>query len=239
MIQPRTARAHGLATVAGLLLALAVPEVAEAKRPGQRHCYGGICHRVLTIAETEARVGKLHRLMASHYDDCRRDRFNPCGLTSSGEVYRASAPDNTASAIHPDGTVLLLRNPTTRLAAVVRVNNFGPFRGNRQLDVSRATAERLGFARRGVTSLEVLVVQPPTPAEARYQRNRRYDPVPGFIGQTASIDSAFMRYADTTTRQRIARLDSKACHVAANRDAPRLGLIAARAPSTRVRLARG
>jgi rare lipoprotein A len=226
-------------TVAGVLAILSWPTDAEAKRPGGKHCYGGTCHRVMTLDETQALVGKLRKLRASHYDDCRRDRFNPCGLTSSGEPFRAHAPDNTASAIHPDGTVLLLRNPTNHLSAVVRVNNFGPFRGNRQLDVSRATADRLGFAKQGVAALEVLVVQAPTADEARYERNRRYPPVPGFMGRTDSIDSAFQRYADLTVRQRIARLDSIACRIATNRRAPRLGLMLAASANPRERLARG
>ncbi len=225
--------------IVGVCVSLTFISAADAKRPGGKHCYGGTCHRVLTLDETQALVGKLRRLKASHYDDCRRDRFNPCGLTSSGEPFRAHAPDNTASAIHPDGTVLLLRNPSNQLAAVVRVNNFGPFRGNRQLDVSRATADRLGFAKQGVAALEVLVVQAPTPDEARYKRNRRYAPVPGFMGRADSIDSAFQRYADLTMRQRIARLDSIACHIAANRRAPRLGLMLAASANPRQRLARG
>lgn len=239
MITHRTSSKAAAVAMAGLGALLTWSTAAEAKRPGGKHCYGGACHRVLTLDETQAMVGKLRRLKASHYDNCRRDRFNPCGLTSSGEPFRANAPDNTASAIHPDGTVLLLRNPSNQLSAVVRVNNFGPFRGNRQLDVSRATADRLGFAKQGVAALEVLVVQAPTPEEARYQRNRRYEPVPGFIGRADSIDSAFQRYADLTVRQRIARLDSIACRIAANRRAPRLGLMLASSATPRQALARG
>ena len=200
---------------------------AEAKAPGQRHCHGGVCHRVMSLQETASAVGKLKRMSASHYDDCRRDRHNPCGLTSSGEAYRAHAPDNTASAIHPDGTILLIRNPSTRQAAVVRVNNFGPFKGNRQLDVSRATAERLGFAGRGVAGLEVMVVQAPTAEETRYRKHRRYAAVPGHLGPADNIDLAFMRYADMSYRQRVARLDAVACHLARHRPAPRLGLMTA------------
>jgi rare lipoprotein A len=233
----------GRIIAASLAIALVAPvvtaSVADAKTPGKRHCYGGVCHRVMTLAETDAQTGKLKRMNASHYDDCRRDRFNPCGLTSSGEAYRPGSADNTASSIHPDGTVLLLRNPATSAAAVVRVNNFGPFRGNRQLDVSRATAQKLGFARRGVASLEVLVVQAPTRAEARYKRNRRYAPVPGFIGQADSIDHAFLRYADLTFKERVARLDAIACQVPGRKTAPRLALLAPAGNSRPERLARG
>ncbi|MBS0244087.1 MAG: hypothetical protein JSS20_18100 [Proteobacteria bacterium] len=201
-----------------------VAETAEAKAPGQRFCHGRSCHRVMTLTETAEQVGKLRHLTVSYYDDCRQDSYNPCGLTSSGEVFRPGSPDNTASSIHPDGTVLLLRHPGTRLAAVVRVNNFGPFKGNRALDVSRATAQKLGFSGRGVAKLEVLVVQAPTAEEARYQKRRRYEPVPGFIGHADSIDHAYLRYADLTMTQRLARHDAIACKVAA-RKAPRLALI--------------
>lgn len=199
---------------------------ADAKAPGQRHCYGDVCHRVLTLDQTAAEIGKVRRLTASHYDDCRKDRFNPCGLTSSGEVFRPDAPDNTASSIHPDGTVLLVRNPATKLAAVVRVNNFGPFKGNRLLDLSRAAAEKLGYARQGTARLDVMVLQAPSQEETRYKRKRRYDPVPGFLGRAESIESAFLHYADLTLQQRIARLDATACRLAAKQRAPRLSVIA-------------
>ena len=59
---------------------------AEAKTPGKTYCFRGFCHRVLTLAETQADVGKTALLSTSNYDDCKRDRFNPCGLTSSGAV---------------------------------------------------------------------------------------------------------------------------------------------------------
>ena len=58
----------------------------EAKILGGTHCYFGICHRVKTLAETEKLIGVKATVKASFYDDCKRDRFNPCGLTASGEV---------------------------------------------------------------------------------------------------------------------------------------------------------
>jgi rare lipoprotein A len=237
MLKNRNGFRSGLATLAGTLMLLAMPSVADAKKPGGRHCAVGVCHRVMTLAETEAQIGKLRRIKTSYYDSCRRDRFNPCGLTSSGEVFRPHTPDNTASSIHPDGTILVIRNPETRLAAVVRVNNFGPFRGDRKLDVSRATAQRLGFSRRGVAALEVMVIHAPTPAEARYSRKRRYAAVPGFIGLATTIDSAYMKYADLTLPTRMAQLDKTACHVAPDRRTPRLELIAALSDGSATRLA--
>ncbi len=165
---------------------------AEAKTPGRTYCFKGTCHRVKTIAETRREIGKVRVVYASHYDHCRRDRFNPCGLTSSGERFRPSAADNAASPIYPDGTRLLVWNPRNGKTVVVRINNAGPYFGRRKLDLSRGAAEKLGFRRRGVARLHVKVLSAPTRSEARYRRHRRYAPVPGFIGAFRSIDEALL-----------------------------------------------
>lgn len=183
-----------IASVAPAIAAMAIPATvissAEAKTPGKTYCFVGKCHRVKTIAETEALVGKEQSVVASHYDDCKKDRYNPCGLTSSGERFHPDRPDNTASPIYPDGTTLLVWNPNNKRALVVRVNNAGPYWGNRTLDLSRAAAEKLGFAGQGVAKLKMKVVKAPEAHEARYKKNRSYDPVPGDIGQYASISDA-------------------------------------------------
>ncbi len=163
---------------------------AEAKTPGKTYCYHGVCHRVKTLAETEAMIGEEETVIASHYDDCSKDRFNPCGLTSSGEVFRPNTPDNTASPIYPDGTKLLVWNPKTQQALVVRVNNAGPYHRNRRLDLSRAAAAKLGFEGQGVAEVRVRVVEAPTPEEAKYSEKRNYAPVPGDIGTFASFEEA-------------------------------------------------
>ena len=161
-----------------------------AKTPGKTYCFGGVCHRVLTLSETRARVGKKTSALTSYYDDCRADRFNPCGLTSSGALFRPGKADNAASPIYPNGTKLLVFNPRNGRAAVVRVNNAGPYKGRRMLDVSRGAATKLGFRHSGVARLIVKVVKAPTPAEARYRARRAYAPVPGYIGQFDSIGAA-------------------------------------------------
>ncbi len=167
------------------------PAAVNAKTPGTVHCYGGYCHRINSIDEMDDMVGRRGFVTASFYDDCSRDRFNPCGLTSSGAVFRPDMPDNAASPIFPDGTVLLTYNPETKLAAVVRVTSTGPYRGDRTLDVSRATAEHLGFAKRGVAPLEIVVLKSPEEQEARYKKLREYAPVPGFIGRFDSFEAAY------------------------------------------------
>ena len=166
---------------------------AEAKTPGKTYCFNRICHRVKTLSETRREIGINRVVQASHYDDCRRDRFNPCGLTSSGERFRANAADNAASPVYPDGTRLMVRNPSNGKTLVVRINNAGPYHGRRLLDLSRAAAVKLGFAHRGVARLQVRVLSAPTRREARYSRNRRYAPVPGYVGRFQSMTAALWR----------------------------------------------
>ncbi|MFA9475339.1 MAG: septal ring lytic transglycosylase RlpA family protein [Filomicrobium sp.] len=173
-----------------LLLALAAPDQAEAKTPGRKHCYKSICHRVKSLSETRALVGKTLQLKASHYGHCRQDRYNPCRLTSSGEKFRADSPDNAASPDLPDGTILLVYYAATGRAAVVRVNNAGPYWRGRDLDVSQATAQALGFDDKGVAELHVRVLRAPVETETRYRSGRKYRRVPGYIGKYASLDHA-------------------------------------------------
>jgi hypothetical protein len=166
--------------------------VADAKQPGSVHCYGGWCHRVSTLDEVAGIVGRRGVVKASYYDDCRRDRFNTCGLTSSGALFEPHRPDNAASPIFPDGSILLVFNRETGKAAVVRINSAGPYHGDRTLDVSRATATALGFERRGVAELEVSVLKAPQGDEARYKKLRRYPPVPGYMGVFSSFEDAHL-----------------------------------------------
>lgn len=163
---------------------------AHAKSPGSRYCFHGYCHRVGTLAQTDSLVGWRGYVIASYYDSCQRDPLNPCGLTSSGAVFRADLPDNAASPLLPDGTVILAYNPKTGDASVLRITNAGPYSGERKLDVSRAAAEKLGFRRQGVAGLVISVLQSPTKAEASYARKRVYPIVPGYLGRFATVDIA-------------------------------------------------
>lgn len=175
--------------VASLVVGMAAPP-ADAKSPGSRYCFNGFCHRVGTLAQTDTLVGWRGYLLASYYDSCKLDRLNPCGLTSSGAVFRPDLADNAASPLLPDGTVILAYNPKTGDASVLRVTNAGPYSGKRKLDVSRAAAEKLGFRKQGVAALVISVLQSPTNAEASYVRKRVYAPVPGYLGQFETVDIA-------------------------------------------------
>jgi rare lipoprotein A len=138
-----------------------LPATALAKKPGATYCYNGVCHRVKTLAEMDTLVGYEEVVTASFYDDCKVDKNNPCSALSSGEEFRADLPDNAASPVYPNGTILILLNPKTEATALVRVNNSGPYKKGRMLDVSRAAAEQLGFIKQGTARLKVTVLSGP------------------------------------------------------------------------------
>jgi rare lipoprotein A len=175
---------------ASLIVSVTAVPMANAKSPGTRYCFHGYCHRVGTLAQTDTLVGWRGYVVASYYDSCHRDRLNPCGLTSSGAVFRADLPDNAASPLLPDGTVILAYNPKTSDASVLRITNAGPYSGERKLDVSRAAADKLGFRKQGTAGLVISVLQSPTKSEANYVGRRVYPRVPGYLGKFATVDIA-------------------------------------------------
>lgn len=58
----------------------------------------------------------------------------------------------------PLGSLILLQNPETGREIILRVTDRGPYIKGRDLDVSRAAAERLGFLKKGVASLDAYLL---------------------------------------------------------------------------------
>lgn len=160
---PIRSASNAAVAVATLGLTLsALTSAAFPKSPGATYCFNRICHRVKTIEEVQAQIGREEAVRASFYDDCKVDPGNPCTPLSSGEELHADWPDNAASPVYPNGTVLVLLNPKNNVSARVRVNNSGPYVKGRLLDVSRATAVQLGFIDAGTALLTVTVVREPS-----------------------------------------------------------------------------
>lgn len=81
--------------------------------------------------------------------------------TASGQIYDMSA----ATAAHPwlpFGTLLRLTNPKTGQNQVVRINDRGPFMGDRELDVSFFAASQLGLIECGVARLRIELLKEPS-----------------------------------------------------------------------------
>jgi rare lipoprotein A len=78
--------------------------------------------------------------------------------TANGERYD---PDSLTAAHRslPFGTMVRVSNLATGRSVHLRINNRGPFRKGRIIDVSKAAARRLAMMQSGVATVEISVVK--------------------------------------------------------------------------------
>jgi rare lipoprotein A (peptidoglycan hydrolase) len=87
--------------------------------------------------------------------------------TATGETYDMYA-DTAAHPTLPLGSIVRVTNQRNHRSQIVRINDRGPYIEGRELDVSYAVAQKLGFDQRGTAKvrLELLEV-PKRPATER------------------------------------------------------------------------
>lgn len=127
----------------------AVPKQEPRSRYGNPATYSvyGQTYRVLDSADGYSMEGN-----ASWYGSKFHGR-----RTSSGEPYDMY----TLTAAHktlPIPTYARVTNLANNLATVVRINDRGPFHADRIIDLSYATAVKLGFVHLGTTRVRVEVI---------------------------------------------------------------------------------
>jgi rare lipoprotein A len=101
-------------------------------------------------ADFETREGQPHEEgEASYYG------YELAGRpTATGEPFDPNLP-TAAHRTLPLGSIIRVTNVRNGESVVVRVNDRGPFHGNRVLDLSRSAAMALGFAGRGTGRVEI------------------------------------------------------------------------------------
>jgi rare lipoprotein A len=82
------------------------------------------------------------------------------GTTASGETLDMFA-STAASPDLPFGSLVRLYNPRTHVAQLVRINDRGPYSGDRDLDVTYLVAERLGIIEQGAPRLRIELLEVP------------------------------------------------------------------------------
>lgn len=82
--------------------------------------------------------------------------------TASGERYDPQAL-TAAHRTLPLGTQVKVTNPKNDRSVVVTVNDRGPVKKDRMIDLSGAAAQELGMTRSGVAKVETEVVKTPDP----------------------------------------------------------------------------
>ena len=68
---------------------------------------------------------------------------------------------NALTAAHkslPFGTKVKVTNPQTGRSVTVRINDRGPYHGNRTIDLSRATAASIGMVNAGVAKVQMEIL---------------------------------------------------------------------------------
>ena len=109
--------------------------------------------RAPASAPGAARVGAIESGEASWYGIEERGR-----LTANGEPMDPGAM-TAAHRTLPFGTVVEVTDRETGRSIRVRINDRGPFRAGRIIDLSHEAARRLGIVARGVAPVTVTVVE--------------------------------------------------------------------------------
>lgn len=139
----------------------AVPRVEPRSRYGNKSPYTVLGKRYYVMPNS---FGYSAEGMASWYGK----KFHG-HKTSNGEIYNMYA----MSAAHrtlPLPTYLSVRNLDNGKQIIVRVNDRGPFHGNRLLDLSYAAATKLGMLKRGTAHVRIEAINP-----ASWQSQRKLD----------------------------------------------------------------
>ena len=125
------------------LLALLLAGCASGQAPPGEH-WGGA-----TAGGATSGGDVIERGLASWYGERHHGR-----RTASGETFDMRAL-TAAHRTLPFGTRVRVLNPATGDSVIVRINDRGPFKQGRVIDLSRAAAERIGLIRAGVAPVVV------------------------------------------------------------------------------------
>lgn len=119
----------------------------------------------MTFANAKAAIGSTSNGPASYYGiqhhgnkTASGERFNMNGLTAAHRTL-------------PLGCTIKVTNKDNGNSVVLKVNDRGPFHGNRILDVSKGAAIKLGFIKQGVTNVKIEVLSLPEKKERKNARS--------------------------------------------------------------------
>ena len=127
-----------------------------------------------TTSESEADTATDHHTRAKAHQRTGRTRHHRSlrGLaswygrhfegkkTASGETFHADGQTAASKSI-PLGSTVKVTNLSNGRSAQAKITDPGPYVPGRVVDVSRAVAQQLGMAKKGVTPVKVTVVKPP------------------------------------------------------------------------------
>lgn len=121
---------------------------------------------------TAAAAGNFDRIgEASWYGERYQGRS-----TASGEPFDMNALTAAHKRI-PFGTMVKVTNLANKRSLVVRINDRGPYKRGRIIDVSRRGADLLGFEHQGTTRVRVTVLRSKRSIQNALLQSRNSDPI--------------------------------------------------------------
>lgn len=159
-------------------------------------------HNLAYGSETDQKIGRPYQVSGVWYVPARENDYDETGVaswygpgfhgrsTSNGERF----DENLISAAHttlPIPSYVEVRNLENGRTVVARLNDRGPFVGDRIIDMSRAAARELGFENQGTAQVRVRYLGPAPagatavagsarsasePLVARREEERRFEP---------------------------------------------------------------
>lgn len=165
-----------------------IPRV-ETPRPGSNRPYMVKGRQYVPQA---ALTDHNERGLASWYGQAFHGR-----PTASGERFDMHALTAAHKTLPIPSTIRVTHVRSGR-SVVVRVNDRGPFSGDRVLDLSYAAAQRLGFAHQGTAEVQIELLAAPAGLSLAARTNRRPE-LASASGPAASSPVAAALPASTTT----------------------------------------
>ncbi len=127
--------------LAGIAVAVSCPQACASSKP-------------VAVAK-KAKKTKVEKGEASYY----ADKFNG-RQTASGETFS----NKKLTAAHRTlefGTVVKVTNQSNGKSVKVRINDRGPFKKGRIIDLSKAAAEKIDMVQSGVANVTVEIISTP------------------------------------------------------------------------------
>ncbi len=161
------------------------PDAHQRKSPANRPDFKK--KNVDTELYAHQKVGKPYTIFGKRYTPKHEPRYDKTGTaswygpkfhgkpTATGELYNM----NDITAAHktlPLNSIVIVTNTETGKSLNVRVNDRGPFVGDRIIDLSRTAANMLGLFKSGLGEVRVQYAGPADPmapqmAENKFKRN--------------------------------------------------------------------
>ncbi len=101
--------------------------------------------------------------------------------TANGEIYDPSQM-TAAHKTLPFGTFVRVTNPSSGQSVVVRINDRGPFKPGRILDLSRGAAEQIGMVGAGVMTVRLEIISEEAQSPVAAETNALLAADPGLQG---------------------------------------------------------